>query len=127
MAYWKRFPTLGLGPSAHSFFPPRRIANICTVSGYVEAVEKGRLPVEYSEELSAESAGNEIIFLGMRTSAGVDERDFEAVTGSAFQSPGRSAVLKSLMQGGFILYRPPRWLPTARGMCVADEIARRLV
>ena len=56
LKYWRREPYLGFGAGAHSFSGTERWANAHDAAAYVAAVERGRLPVEQHETLTAESA-----------------------------------------------------------------------
>jgi len=86
LKYWRREPYLGFGAGAHSFSGTERWANAHDAAGYVAAVQGGRLPVEQHEKLTAESALEEELFLGLRQLDGIDlariEREYGvAVTG----------------------------------------------
>jgi putative oxygen-independent coproporphyrinogen III oxidase len=80
LKYWRREPYLGFGAGAHSFSGTERWANAHDAAGYVTAVQGGRLPVEQHERLTAESALEEELFLGLRQLDGIDvgriERDY---------------------------------------------------
>ncbi len=69
--YWRRRPWLGLGPSAHGCYGPRRYANIANITEYCDAVEKGDLPEEMIDPLNLPSRLLERIILALRTSEGV--------------------------------------------------------
>lgn len=62
-AYWSRAPYVGLGPGAHSFDGSRRSWNSQELSAWKR---------EY-ENLSEEESREEMIMLGLRTSAGIPE------------------------------------------------------
>src|SRR5467141_2076691 len=66
LKYWRREPYLGFGAGAHSFSGTERWANAHDAAAYVTAVQEGRLPVEQHETLTAESALEEELFLGLR-------------------------------------------------------------
>ena len=80
LKYWRRDPYLGFGAGAHSFSGTERWANAHDAAAYVNAVQGGRLPVEQHETLTAESALEEELFLGLRQLDGIDlariERDY---------------------------------------------------
>ncbi|MDY6952027.1 MAG: radical SAM family heme chaperone HemW [Thermodesulfobacteriota bacterium] len=75
--YWCHSPYTGLGPSAHSFVWPKRWWNLCSVSHYFESLTSGELPVEGMEDLSQNQLMVETVFLGLRTSDGVDTLQFK--------------------------------------------------
>src|SRR2546430_2319733 len=80
LKYWRREPYLGFGAGAHSFSGTERWANAHDAADYVTAVQGGRLPGEQHERLTAESALEEELFLGLRQLDGIDvgriERDY---------------------------------------------------
>src|SRR5712664_2417242 len=72
LKYCRREPYLGFGAGAHSFSGTERWANAHDAAAYVTAVQSGRLPVEQHETLTAESALEEELFLGLRQLDGID-------------------------------------------------------
>ncbi|OLB34797.1 MAG: hypothetical protein AUH11_16980 [Acidobacteria bacterium 13_2_20CM_57_17] len=72
LKYWRREPYLGFGAGAHSFSGTQRWANAHDAAAYVAAVQSGRLPVEQQEKLTADSALEEELFLGLRQLDGID-------------------------------------------------------
>jgi oxygen-independent coproporphyrinogen-3 oxidase len=72
LKYWRREPYLGFGAGAHSFSGKERWANAHDAADYVTAVQGGRLPIEQYERLTAESALEEELFLGLRQLEGID-------------------------------------------------------
>jgi len=89
-------PYLGFGAGAHSFSGAERWANAHDAATYVTAVQGGRLPIEQHETLTAESALEEELFLGLRQLDGIDlgriEREY-GVTLAARFDPLASAGL----------------------------------
>jgi oxygen-independent coproporphyrinogen-3 oxidase len=77
LKYWRREPYLGFGAGAHSFSGTERWANAHDASKYVKAIEAGRLPLEQREKLTAESALEEELFLGLRQLDGIDLAQIE--------------------------------------------------
>jgi len=80
LKYWRREPYLGFGAGAHSFSGTERWANVHDAAAYVTAMQGRRLPIEQHETLTAESALEEELFLGLRQLDGIDlariERDY---------------------------------------------------
>jgi oxygen-independent coproporphyrinogen III oxidase len=83
LKYWRREPYLGFGAGAHSFSGTERWANAHDAAAYVAAVQAGRLPVEQREALTAESALEEELFLGLRQLDGIDVGRIEKQYGVA--------------------------------------------
>jgi oxygen-independent coproporphyrinogen-3 oxidase len=72
--YWRRAAFLGLGPSAHSGAGNRRWWNVRHWSAYQPRVSAGLSPIDREEVLSREAEGLERLYLGLRTSTGVEPR-----------------------------------------------------
>jgi oxygen-independent coproporphyrinogen-3 oxidase len=81
LKYWRREPYLGFGAGAHSFSGAERWANAHDAAAYVTAVQSGRLQVEQHETLTAESALEEELFLGLRQLDGIDVARIEQAYG----------------------------------------------
>ncbi len=125
-SYWDHSPYLGLGCAAHSFLHPRRFWNVRSIGDYLKKIGAGELPVEGEETIGIEDLAREMAFLGFRRSEGLDETSFEKKTGMRFVNWAGEHRLRSFLESDLLMYRPPRWIPTARGMLFADYIAREL-
>jgi oxygen-independent coproporphyrinogen-3 oxidase len=77
LKYWRRESYLGFGAGAHSFSGAERWANAHDAAEYVKAIENGRMPMEQQEKLTAESALEEELFLGLRQLDGIDLTQIE--------------------------------------------------
>ena len=60
LKYWRRAPYLGFGAGAHSFRGRERWANAHDPANYVAAIEKGVLPAEQIQQVTAKSPAFEI-------------------------------------------------------------------
>jgi len=70
-AYWEGAAYLGLGPSAHSFLPPRRRWNLRDWEAYRSAVVAGASPVAEEEVVTGVTARLEQVWLGLRSAGGI--------------------------------------------------------
>jgi oxygen-independent coproporphyrinogen-3 oxidase len=77
LKYWRRQAYLGFGAGAHSFDGNQRWANAHDAAQYVAAIEKGVLPIEQRERITASQALDEEMFLGLRQLEGVDMEAIE--------------------------------------------------
>jgi len=127
IAYWTHAPYVGLGPAAHSFLPPLRVANVSDTGAYCDAIERGDLARAFEETLDSRALGREAIFLGLRTVEGIHERRFKELTDGEFASPERRTALDELQAAGLIARAGPYWRCTEAGLRVADGVARRLI
>jgi coproporphyrinogen III oxidase-like Fe-S oxidoreductase len=117
--YWRRTPTLGLGPAAHSFDGRTRWRNVADPGEYTSRLACGILPGEDREELTPEQARLETIGLGLRTSDGLERSALDP-------RPETNSVIASLVSQGLLLQEEGRLRPTERGMLLADALARAL-
>ena len=115
--YWRRIPTLGLGPGAHGFDGVRRTWNLADLDAYHRALAAGRRPLEGAEDITPAQARLETIALGMRTAEGVR---LDAV------QPADPETVDGLIAERVVYLERGRLRPTRRGYPVADAIAARL-
>lgn len=74
-AYWRLAPYLGLGPSAHSFDGSARWWNEAAYASWRRRLGSGGSPVAGREILRPEQARLETLYLGLRTSDGIELPD----------------------------------------------------
>jgi oxygen-independent coproporphyrinogen-3 oxidase len=119
LKYWRREPYLGFGAGAHSFAGGNRWANAHDAAEYVKAIEDSRLPIEQHDILSAESALEEELFLGLRQLDGIDvskiEREYSVQLASRFDP---LAKLGWLERSGNVVRLAPRKLSVSNEVFV---------
>ncbi len=115
LKYWRRAPYLGLGPAAHSFRDERRWWNVRSLDAYLDALERGREPVDDSEILGESERRLESLSLGFRTAGGVP---LEALR----QHPRWEETLDRLVRDALVTVEDGRAVPTIEGFCVADRL-----
>lgn len=115
--YWRRIPTLGLGPAAHGFDGVRRTWNLADLDAYHRALAAGRRPLAGAEVITPAQARLETIALGMRTADGVG---LDAI------QPADPETVDGLIAERVVCLTRGRLRPTRRGYPVADAIAARL-
>jgi len=98
LKYWRREAYLGFGAGAHSFSGTERWANAHDAAGYVESLEAGKLPIEQHEILTAESALEEELFLGLRQLDGIDVAKIEKAYGVTLASRFDPLALAGLVE-----------------------------
>src|SRR5882757_270763 len=117
LKYWRREAYLGFGAGAHSFSGTERWANAHDAADYVNAVHGGRLPVEQHETLTAESALEEELFLGLRQLDGIDvsriERDYGVRLTARFDPLASAGLVER--EGSMVRLAPGR-------VSVANEV-----
>ncbi len=123
--YWEGDPYLGLGPSAHSFRDPVRSWNHRRVVDYIEALDEGESPTAAFESLEPGERALERLFLGLRTTRGVDIEAYHREFGVDLERT-RPAMLDRLISGGLAVLEENRLVLTPEGLATADAIARDL-
>lgn len=120
-AYWQEVPYLGLGPSAHGFDGRERRWNVPAYAEWLRRVQAGQDPVEGAELVrlqagpEAVSTAAERIYLGLRTSTGMDIRESELKTVMMWVDQGWARLDGSRLR------------LTARGWLRLDALAARLL
>jgi len=117
MGYWLRKDYLGFGPSAHGLINRKRYENIKDVEKYIHLIEDGKKPIKKVKTLSDREIKEERVFLGLRTSRGVelDAYDFNKET------------LSTLSNDGLILIEDGRVRLTDRGMLLSNKVISELL
>ncbi len=126
IGYWSHGAYIGLGCSAHSYLHPIRNWNVDDIGTYCRMVDRGYLPIEREETLSAKMLANEILFLGLRQVEGINIDFFREKTGTAFEEMVAVETLMKFCKEGFLVFDPPCWKPTKKGLLFADFMAREL-
>jgi oxygen-independent coproporphyrinogen-3 oxidase len=79
--YWRGGPYAALGPSASGYEGGRRYRNVANTRQYCDRIERGELPRDWTEDLTARGRAGEIAAFGLRMNAGWPWADFTAATG----------------------------------------------
>jgi len=120
--YWQHIPYLGLGPAAHSFLENKRWWNVASVKNYLEKLSQGKMPVESEEFLTPDQLKLETLFLGLRTSEGIDLKLYKKKFGIDLLADKKN-VIESLVNNQFVEVKNGHLRPTLAGMAVADSMA----
>jgi len=122
LKYWDHTPYLGLGPSAHSFHHNRRWWNHGSVQNYVRDLDAGKQPVGGAEELTREQLALEALFLGLRTSRGIDTETYTRRYGIDLMAE-HGPALEEWQRAGLVEITHGSIRPTLGGMAVSDRLA----
>jgi len=120
--YWRHTPYLGLGPSAHSFQGNRRWWNYRDLAAYLHNLEGGQPPRAAVEKLLPKQLRLETLFLGLRTSRGIDLDDFLERFGYDLLAEKAEAIA-DFEKRGLLEIKSGFLRPTSAGMAVADTLA----
>jgi oxygen-independent coproporphyrinogen-3 oxidase len=80
------------------------------------------MPVENTETLSAEQLQLEVLFLGLRTKAGIDLKRYKTRYGIDLLA-GKKTIIDALIKNKFVELKDGFLRPTRAGMAIADSLA----
>jgi oxygen-independent coproporphyrinogen-3 oxidase len=123
--YWSFAPYIGLGPSAHSFITPERYWNHRSIEDYVRQIKAGQPPIAEKEKLTREQMVMEAIYLGLRTTRGIDLGGFERMSAINFIKTFEGKIIE-LEKDGLLKLTDTHCALTPKGMAYLDSIAAML-
>jgi oxygen-independent coproporphyrinogen-3 oxidase len=124
--YWQAASWRGFGCGAHSTVDGTRWRNLASTTGYVDAIAAGAPVVTDRQALSDRERLEEALFMGLRLTTGIDERNILARHGVEPWSCYGPA-LEPFVEDGFMWRTPGRFGLTRRGMLVANDILAAFV
>jgi oxygen-independent coproporphyrinogen-3 oxidase len=104
-SYWSGVPWAGLGPAAHEYDGVRRRWNVGPYARWAQLVGAGRDPGEGEEVLSRENRDAERVYLGLRTSSGLEATDAERAKAASWVAAGWASL-----DGNVLRLTPEGWL-----------------
>jgi oxygen-independent coproporphyrinogen-3 oxidase len=126
LKYWRREPVLAFGVSAHSFDGRVRYANVPDLETYLGRLEAGRSPIGWSEEVSGRQVHQEMVFLGLRLSRGMDCEELRAGWPEDRAADCEAAVGR-LTQSGLLERSGAAVRLSGRGMLLSNEVFQQLM
>jgi oxygen-independent coproporphyrinogen-3 oxidase len=120
-AYWRGFPYLGLGPSAHSYDGKHRSWNHAHNAHYLKAIAAGTLPLEEKEVLSDDDHYNEYLMTRLRLADGLSIPEFEDRFETDFWEE-QAAYIDSLLRQGLMWRKSDRIGLSPRGWIISDSL-----
>ncbi len=124
--YWSFAPYIGLGPAAHSFFPPMRCWNCRSVKDYLDLLKQNVLPEAGREELTSEQEMMEAVYVGLRQKQGLEIKEFENRFAVSFADLF-GKLREELKKRGFLEEDACRCALSVRGMRFLDSITSLFV
>jgi len=115
--YWQCGPYIGLGVGAHGFLGNRRYWHTSNLQQYLQKVTEGKTAVEGYEDLNADTRATEKLLFGLRMNKGVSWGQVMA---------SKHTVIRSLIEGGFLVLEDGFLKTTQQGRLVLDELSSRL-
>ena len=130
--YWDRGKYYGAGLGAHSFIKDKRFYNTDSLDKYLRLISENRSAVKDSEEISADKALSEAIFLGMRKTEGINVESFSRRYGRNIMSGFQTEIME-LQDAGLIesvssdcSYETNLKL-TRKGLMLSNEVFQRFI
>jgi len=119
--YWSFAPYIGLGPAAHSFFPPQRCWNCGSVTEYIHLLKQNAVPEAGKEFLTSEQEMMEAVYVGLRKKEGILISEFEKRFAVCFDDLF-GTLRKGLKEKGFLDADTDRCALSLQGMRFLDSI-----
>lgn len=126
MKYWTHAPYLGFGPAAHSFDGSKRWWKDKDLNAWISSIMNGKDDSAGEEMLTLNDLMTETIFLGLRTSYGVDLADFKKKYGFDLEKKIGPAM-EFYESEGFAIIASGHLMLTEKGMLAADAITREIL
>jgi oxygen-independent coproporphyrinogen-3 oxidase len=122
LGYWQRRPYLGIGAGAHSFIDRgwgERRAVPADLGSFQARLARGEDPTETLERFDRRGAMAEVLYLGLRTAAGVDEAAFRGRFGAGVAEAFPEAVRRA---GARLALSAGRWRFDLEGWLLYDHL-----
>lgn len=127
LGYWGNGDYVGIGPSAVSAVGGIRGGNPKGISAYRRAMEGGSGAISWTEQLEPLERLGETWWLGLRLSEGLDPTLARSRAGWTGAADPALEVAARLAEEGLLQERDGRWSLTARGIPLADGVAREFL
>ncbi len=112
--YWTARPFLGFGPSAFSYLEGKRFRNMLNLPKYTQALQEGKSPVDFEEELSPAAKERELLAIHLRLLEGAP-------------LPPIDNDIQALIDKAWLEIRGERLALTSEGLLFYDAVASHLV
>ncbi len=120
LKYWTLGEYAGFGPGAHSDFGGVRYAYTKDLEGYIQGVRDHTPMLSENDRIPDLDRDTEWVMLGLRTTAGLDPRDFESRFRRRFNC--FLPFLTECEKAGYAVLEQERWHLTPRGFLVSNQI-----
>lgn len=126
MKYWTGGEYLGFGPDASSDFGGCRFSMVRSISGYIYGIRDQGTVVREQQQIGIRERGGEYLMLRLRTTVGIDPREYEKKLLMSFQ-PLEQAMLRYRENGLAEKSRDGRWHLTPKGFLLSNTIISDLL
>ncbi|MBR1781820.1 MAG: coproporphyrinogen III oxidase, partial [Oscillospiraceae bacterium] len=125
LRYWMGEEYIGFGPGAHSYFGQRRYSFVRDVDRYIRGVLHNGTVVEESEDISRGERAKEYLILRLRTTKGVDPREYHEKFYTGFDA--LEDKLQEYRKRGWAVYSNDNWHFTAEGFLISNSLIAELL
>ncbi|MBX9685056.1 MAG: radical SAM family heme chaperone HemW [Candidatus Obscuribacterales bacterium] len=122
MTYWKNQEYLAFGVSAHRYYKGRRSSNFRSLKRYM----RDYLGLETVEEIDAETALKEAIFLGLRLRKGIDLEELNRKFGLDL-AESRASKIEELSELGLLEKDGSALRLTQKGVLISNSVLSELI
>ena len=126
MKYWTGGEYLGFGPSASSDFAGKRFTLKRDLQAYISGIRDGGDIMEEMEEIPMRERAGEYLMLRLRTSLGIDAREYEKTFLLPF-APLEEVLEKQRRFFHATQTDTGRWVLTPKGYLVSNDIISDLL
>ena len=126
LKYWTGGEYLGFGPNASSDFGGRRFTMVRDVEAYIDGIQNGGQVIQENMEISHRERASEYIMMRLRTSYGIDPKEYEEVYRLNFSSLEKY-LQKCKKEGMAEKTYDGRWHLTPTGLLVSNSIISDLL
>lgn len=124
LGYWTGRLFLGLGPSAYGYMNGERMQNLFPLKRYAKALQEGKEPVQFREQLQYPSNIRELLAIHLRIKKGVSLEKFRETHGIDEET---QSVIQSLIERGWLKQWENYLQLTEEGMLFYDSVAVELI
>ena len=125
--YWRRGNYIGIGPAASSHINGVRHTNVTDIDDYISRLESDRLPYTEEENLSLDQQLIEAIYLGLRTSTGIDINNLSGDFGFDLTGSLPESKLSFWQREGLISFSGEKLTLTPKGFWLSDSIVNDIL
>ena len=125
MKYWTLGEYAGFGPGAHSDLGDVRYAYVRDLDAYCRGIKSGGSILAESERIPPSERDLEYLMLGLRTTQGIAQREFENRFRLSFAPIEEE--LKKFLSSGHAVQSGGRWHLTPEGFLVSNQIIGRVL
>ena len=125
--YWRRGNYIGIGPAASSHINGMRRTNIINIDEYINRIETNQKPYDETEHLTSDQQLIEAIYLGLRTSEGIDLRILSDEFAFDLHSKLSQDLLDLWQRQKLIIVSDDKLVLTPLGFWFSDSIINQLI